>query len=719
MLDKFSIAGYCRISVDEEQDRDNTSIENQKAIIEDLVKHKFPGSKLTLYEDRDRSGYTFEQRENYQKMRGLMLDKKYDILIIKDFSRFSRRNSRGLVELEDLRDAGMRIISIGDNVDYPNDDDWLKIQFQFLINEMPVTDASKKVKSVIKRRQTDGKWICAVPYGYVITNNKTMTFEADQTQAEVVRKIFELYNSGWGYRKIANHLTDLHISTPRMDERSRKEMKGEENKIKAKPEWSIVTIEGILRNDFYIGTLRQGKYARKKINGSDVKIDNADHIVFENHHESIVDYRTFAVTHEELKKRTTDCYHGIKINDNIYSGFIRCGDCGEPMFAMSRRDLRPAYTCSSYHKRGLSGCSSHHTRVDMLDNLLKSYIKRVRENSAEMIKELEASINNECNEVKSNQDTIALLEKQLEDAREELKTATRQKVRELMRRPEAEELIEESYGELISECEGRITGIQNQVLMTADKRNTIIRVNRIARTAIDIFDETLEKDKLDRRDLELILDKIIVFEDHIEIKLKTDIDALLKLGTIPVEESVNFNSDTADIENRIVQKTRNHLDKVYRVNVISDGDPLEIYTEKDGEVIFKKYSPVGELSDFAAQICEALYKSGDCVAAVCDRDTVIACAGVPKKELVDKRISGGLTDIMDSRKLYAAAPQTELPFAEGEEILFISVAAPIIAEGDVMGCVVFAAKQSTPEPTEVQVKLAATVASFLGKQMEG
>lgn len=158
--------------------------------------------------------------------------------------------------------------------------------------------------------------------------------------------------------------------------------------------------------------------------------------------------------------------------------------------------------------------------------------------------------------------------------------------------------------------------------------------------------------------------------------------------------------------------------EIRRTLRIRDGDPLEIYTEKDGEVIFKKYSPVGELSDFAAQICDALYKSGDCVAVVCDRDSVIACAGVPKKELVDKRISGALTEIMDSRKLYTATQKSEVPFAEGEEILYLSVAAPILAEGDVMGCVVFAAKQSSPEPTEVQVKLAMTVASFLGKQME-
>ena len=153
MIEKFDIAGYCRISVDEELDRDNTSIENQKAIIEDYVSRKFPGSNLTFYEDRDRSGYTFEQREGYQKMRRQLLSHQLDILIVKDFSRFSRRNSRGLVELEDLRDYGVRIISIGDGIDFPNDDDWLKIQFQFLINEMPVTDTSKKVHSVVKRRQ--------------------------------------------------------------------------------------------------------------------------------------------------------------------------------------------------------------------------------------------------------------------------------------------------------------------------------------------------------------------------------------------------------------------------------------------------------------------------------------------------------------------------------------------------------------------------------------
>ena len=174
MIETFDIAGYARISVDDEQEQKNISIENQKAIIEDYVKNHFPGSTLTFFEDRDRSGYTFEQREGYQEMRRGLMSHKYDILIIKDFSRFSRRNSRGLVELEDLRDAGVRIVSIGDGVDFPNDGDWLKIQFQFLVNEMPVTDTSRKVRNVIKRRQNDGEWICAAPYGYLVAEDKAV-----------------------------------------------------------------------------------------------------------------------------------------------------------------------------------------------------------------------------------------------------------------------------------------------------------------------------------------------------------------------------------------------------------------------------------------------------------------------------------------------------------------------------------------------------------------
>ena len=131
--DKPHVFGYCRISVDDNLDDTNTSIENQRGIITDFVSNKFPDAELHFFEDRDKSGYTFEHRPGYQAMRKLLFTTPSPILIIKDFSRFSRRNSKGLCELEDLRDAGVRIISIGDSIDYPTEDEWVQIQFRFFL----------------------------------------------------------------------------------------------------------------------------------------------------------------------------------------------------------------------------------------------------------------------------------------------------------------------------------------------------------------------------------------------------------------------------------------------------------------------------------------------------------------------------------------------------------------------------------------------------------
>ena len=720
MTETFDIAGYVRISVDDEKNQKNISIENQKAIIEDYVHTRFPGSTLTFFEDRDRSGYTFEQREGYQEMRRGLMSHKYDILVIKDFSRFSRRNSRGLVELEDLRDAGVRIISIGDYIDFPNDDDWLKIQFQFVINEMPVTDTSKKVRNVIKRRQADGEWLCAAPYGYII--NKRKEFEIVPTEAETVRQIFKLYNcDGWGYKKIANYLTDEGVPTPRMSERMRKEADGQEYNRQVKPAWAIVTVQGILDNDFYIGTLRQGKYTRAKINGKDVKRDDGEHIVIENHHQAIIDYRTFATTMALREKRTRSNYRGIKINDNVYSGFLKCGDCGSPMFSMSRKDLKPAYTCGTYHRRGIKGCTSHHICVEKLDELLKIYVEKLMENSASMIDELNRDLAKENDNIAETEQSADHLAEILDDLMEEMRITKRQRIREIMKKPEQEEMIEATYDEMEAELQKKIDGLNHQIDILSDKRNTYIRVNRAAKTALEVFDDILHKDKLERNDLELLIDRILVYEDHLEIKLQADIDSLLHCGTIEERKkeisAANFNSGTENIENTISQSSKNHGDKVFRVNVFSNGDPLEIYTDREGEVIFKKYSPIGELSSFAAQYAETLYKTCNLEVVICDRDAVIACAGVPKREYIDKKLSEEAENAIETRQLYSSAAGDGFSLIDGGAP--VGCLMPIITEGDIAGCVasIHLSDSGRLEP-ELEAKLIQTAAGFLGKQLE-
>lgn len=570
------IYGYTRISVDIELDRDNTSIEHQKQIISDYVSEHFPTAQLELFVDRDRSGYTFEQREDYQRMRRGLMSGECKTLIIKDFSRFSRRNSHGLVELETLRDAGVRIISISDSIDYPTRDDWMLIQIKFLMNEIPVTDTSRKIKAIIQNRQKHGKWICAVPYGYRITNTKEMTYEIDPPAAEVVRDVFRLYNNGWGYKRIANHLTDRGVPTPRANEIAAKAAAGQHTKRHSKDEWSIITISSMLKNDFYIGTLRQKKYTRTKINGKDAPVDEADQITLEHAHSPIIDHKTFTYTQEQLKLRSRNNYRGEKKYPTDYSGYLFCGDCGAPLFSMSRKDLAPAYTCSTYHRRGLKGCTSHHIRVDKLDEMLKRYILLVRDNSSQMRAELEAAIRHQPEREEQIGSAIDSLERQLTDSREQLKNLYKRKLRDTANKsPEQTAIIEETYVELENELTTRIIGLEKQIDQNIDNRNHMLQVNRAARTIIDVFNNVLEKPRLNKQDISLIVDRITVYEDHLDILLKSDVAGLLALTEW--EEPVNFNSGSKDIEPYVfVQSSAKRPDKVLTVNVINDGSPSRI-----------------------------------------------------------------------------------------------------------------------------------------------
>ena len=159
--------------------------------------------------------------------------------------------------------------------------------------------------------------------------------------------------------------------------------------------------------------------------------------------------------------------------------------------------------------------------------------------------------------------------------------------------------------------------------------------------------------------------------------------------------------------------------EIRRTLRIREGDPLEIYTEKDGGVIFRKYSPMGDLQDFAAQICDAIGANTGRIAAVSDRDSIIALSGAPKRELMDKPNSQELDRLMEQRKNYRyEAGQTLLPAAEGADKYHLGVAAPILCQGDLMGCVMLLMGEDREPMQESDQRLAQTMAGFLGKQME-
>ena len=159
--------------------------------------------------------------------------------------------------------------------------------------------------------------------------------------------------------------------------------------------------------------------------------------------------------------------------------------------------------------------------------------------------------------------------------------------------------------------------------------------------------------------------------------------------------------------------------EIRRTLRIREGDPLQIYTATDGEVIFKKYSPIGELSEFAAQYADVLARISAMPTLVCDRDHVIAASGVSKREYLERRISPVLENYMESRRSYSSHPGSvdDVMPVEGLS-LAAAIIYPIIASGDVTGAVVMLKGDRVQTPTETELKLAQSAAAFLGKQME-
>ncbi|HHV30206.1 stage V sporulation protein T [Acetivibrio mesophilus] len=163
--------------------------------------------------------------------------------------------------------------------------------------------------------------------------------------------------------------------------------------------------------------------------------------------------------------------------------------------------------------------------------------------------------------------------------------------------------------------------------------------------------------------------------------------------------------------------------EIRRTLRIREGDPLEIFTDREGEVILKKYSPIGELSDFAAQYAESLHKTSGHITCISDRDTIIAVSGASKKEFLEKSLSSEIEKVIEEKTTLVVKAPDEKTISiladEGGETKYSSqVVTPIISEGDPIGAVIFLSTDPDVRMGEVEAKLAQTAAGFLGKQME-
>lgn len=163
--------------------------------------------------------------------------------------------------------------------------------------------------------------------------------------------------------------------------------------------------------------------------------------------------------------------------------------------------------------------------------------------------------------------------------------------------------------------------------------------------------------------------------------------------------------------------------EIRRTLRIREGDPLEIYTDKEGEVILKKYSPIGEMSEFAVQFAESLNKTSGHISCISDRDSIIAVSGASKKDFIEKTLSQDLEKVIEDKTTLVVKSPDEKPIqilsddAAGKRYTS-QVVVPIVSEGDPIGAVILLSTDPNARMGEVESKLAQSAAGFLGKQME-
>ena len=725
-VSKLKIASYARVSYDEDKER-YESIINQKNIIRDYAEEHFRNYEIIEFEDDNYSGYKFD-RPDFTRMKQQVLDGDIDIVIAKDLSRIGRHNAKTLLFIEEMEQLDVTVIAINDDLDTSQNNNNDIVGIKTWYNELYVKDISRKIRSTVENKSKNGTWITNVPYGYVMMDYQNREYKVDESAAEVVRDIYEMYVNGSGYKKIAKKLTEDKVPTPKARLKQLMEEQGKTYDGEVGEEWNTVSVSHILENDFYIGTLRTNKYTRRGINGIDKKLPEEENYVFQDFHEPILTPELFDKAQETHKSRTNEKthYRGKKKYANDYTGLMRCGDCGAPMFSISNGKRKPAYYCGGYHNHGKAVCTSHHILVSVLDNLVKEYIMMIKNNASNIIDYLNNELEKNRRKTisnKNNRDMTETLKQELNKAKNELKVTMQQKIRDIMKNTENREYIEEMYATMENELNNKITmlntQIENEEKNKAKKQNII----KAKKDALKIFDDILNKEKLDKKDLETIIDCIYVYEDKIIIKLKSNIENMLDLGN-----QLGFSRKNITA----IQKNKNHNDRKFFTqvkkgqncsNVVNNGDPLEVFTDREGQVILKKYSPIGELSEFATGYAETLAKTTGHIACITDKDSIIAVAGGSKKEYLEQDVSQELEKLMDDKEVYTSKENSDMAMPitkndNNQRKYNAQIVYPIISNGDTIGTVILMSKDSNAKMNEVEKKVAQSAATFLASQME-
>ena len=521
---------YARLSRDE--DCEQNSLTNQLRILREYVAR----NNLTVVgesTDDNISGMHFN-REGIEQITAAVEEKKIDAVIVKDLSRLGRHRTQTAMFIDYLRENDVRVLSVTENIDTSNEDDDLMVGFKGIFNDMYARDISKKIRAGYKQKQRDGIVIIP-PFGYFKDKN-TQEIIVIEKYANIVRRIFDLYVSGYGLKTISKILNGEGIKSPAYYQ---KELIGKNlgyNKpnISHKYLWENTAVKRILTNEFYVGTLVCHKSYTSKINHIRKELPPEEQFRHENAVPAIISHEIWEQVQFLLKTKPERNVRASESHTaHRYAGLIKCGDCGSSFVCKTRKwrnnPPRYEYTCNAYHRYGKDHCTPHkigekllnikelaHESFDRMDEDLKKWMSD-KPSAEKRINELET----ELQQRKSDQQMI-LLERIRDNSRADI------------------------YTEMLEACETDISKLTEQISAYRDMESTIKKRKRDMKKSIDFLNSIIADGFVNDTHLRMLVDKITVYEINGKLNVQIELNGKFRTHIDAYDDNGNIRDSSAE-----------------------------------------------------------------------------------------------------------------------------------------------------------------------------
>ena len=509
-----TVAVYARVST--KSTEQVSSIENQTRYYTEKVEKTPNWEMLEIYSDDGHTG-TDANRENFQRLLSDVMSGKINCVVVKDLSRFARNYSDAGSLIDNLFvQMGVRFISLAENVDsYLNPDSVSSIIVPItnVMNDQYCYQTSKKIRQVFDYKRRNGQYIGAfAPYGYVKHPKDKHQLIIDPDAAEIVKLVFSLFLKGTSKRATALYLNEHGVPSPS----AYKLQKGIPVSTRGydDPMWGARMIHSILTNPTYTGDLAQGRSRVKSYKVHEVEsVPREEWVEVAGTHESIIDYETFDKVQALLQRDTRTSPKGREVH--LFSGFLKCADCGRAITRSVGNNNNVYYACSTYKNRSRTACTMHSIKHNRLEAAVLFAVQQ-QIHLAVSYSEMIARINTAP--VKKSQSIR--LEELIAAKERELAKISRYK-QSLYQDWKAGEITQQDYRDMKADYERQTIALTDVLARLNAERAELANGVKSEHPALVAFTKHQNIDQLSRELLVELIDHIKVYENgNISVRFK-------------------------------------------------------------------------------------------------------------------------------------------------------------------------------------------------------